>query len=89
MNTGDTVQGPCRELHWHERNTDQKVEKMAEAIESLTYKLREALDLLDQLSQHSHCGELIAVPMRHPRHAYPEGLGASYWLKNPLGKERL
>lgn len=78
--------GPCRELYFHERTTEQKVEKMADAIQYLVAKLKEAGDSIEQLKKHSHANGVITVPMIQERN--DNRFSESYFFKNPLGVER-
>ena len=77
---------PCRELYFHERSLEQKVDKLADAVQYLAAKLKEAGDSIDQLKRHSHNGATITVPMIQDRHG--DRLCESYFFKNPLGVER-
>jgi hypothetical protein len=77
---------PCRELYFHERTDSQKIEKMADAIQYLVQKLKEAGESIDQLKRHSHADGQITVPMIQDRHG--DRFSESYFFKNPLGVER-
>lgn len=78
--------GPCRELYFHERTDAQKIAKMADAIQYLVAKLKEAGDSIEQLKKHSHDGGTITVPMIQDRNE--NRFSESYFFKNPLGVER-
>lgn len=86
MNEAKFPEGPCRELYFHERNTEQKIAKMADAIQYLVAKLKEMNASVELLSEHSHADGKIVVPMA------PEGrenrFSESYFFKNPLGVEK-
>lgn len=88
---GGVSGGPARELYFHERNADQKIQKLAEAVEYLAVKLLEAHKIIEALENHSHSGSAITVPLNmateenrefNPRYA-------TYFFKNPLGKEMI
>jgi hypothetical protein len=79
--------GPCRELFWHEMNDAQKINKLAQGVEYLAIKLKEAGEVITKLKRHSHSGDEITVPMNDDRSDY-DRFSESYFFKNPLGKER-
>ena len=87
LGQGKEPQGPCRELYFHERTDSQKIAKMADAIQYLVAKMKEAGDTIDQLKRHSHADGKITVPMIRERHA-DDHFSESYFFKNPLGVER-
>ena len=78
--------GPCREMYFEEKSHDQKIAKLAEAVEYLTVKLKESSDMLTILMGHSHREDghiVVAVERKAFDH-----FGESYFFKNPLGRER-
>ena len=83
---GSYPTGPCREMYFEEKSHDQKIAKLAEAVEYLTVKLKESSDMLTILMGHSHREDgHIVVPVE--RKAF-DHFGESYFFKNPLGRER-
>lgn len=79
---------PCRELHFHERSDSEKIQKLAEVIELLSMKVRDACSMVNALKEHSHSADRIVVPLREPKDGYSEYVAESYFLKNPLNRER-
>lgn len=79
------TQGPARELYWHEKDADQKIQKLSEGIRYLSHCLQDALKTIEQLKNHSHAGNIIVTPMCEQNHGYRDGVADSYFFKNPLG----
>ena len=83
---GSYPPGPCREMYFEEKSHDQKIAKLAEAVEYLTVKLKESSDMLTILMGHSHRedGHIVVAVERKAS----DNFGESYFFKNPLGRER-
>ena len=79
---GGYPSGPCRELYFHERSLEQKIDKIAEVLEYLALQSKECQEALSILRVHSHAGNRVTVPLDSNIKE------ASWYLKNPLGRER-
>ena len=58
------IQGQaCREIYWEEMTSEQRVTKLAEAVEVLGRSVLELERENALLRQHTHAGEIIVVPL--------------------------
>ncbi len=76
---------PQREKYWHEKDEQQKLERVAEAISRITRLLLTHEELIDKLMSHQHgagSGEML-VNLKHREIDIP------YWISNPLGREKI
>ncbi len=66
---------PCRELHWEEKTTEQRVEKLAEAVEVLGRSVLALEAENAMLRQHLHAAEppdwFVYEPGDHTAFATP------------------
>ncbi len=83
---GSVVPGPCREMYWHEKSSEQKIEALAHAVEYLTAKLSESLEVIEKLRNHSHNGGEITIPFGEKYNGVR--MNESYFFKNPIGRDR-
>lgn len=75
-------QGPGREMYWHERNSEQKIAKLADTVQYLSARLIEATELLEKLKLHDHVnGKIVSPLLSEDRNSF----FAPYVLRNPLG----
>ena len=84
---GSYPSGACREIYFEEKSHDQKIAKLAEAVEYLTAKLKESSDAVAILMAHSHREDGHIVILVERKVAF-DHFSESYFFKNPLGRER-
>lgn len=69
----------AREKYWEESNADEKIERAREQIKSLKIQVEDLIEIIDQLTKHSHVGGKMIIPFDNQRQkserAYRRGRG--------------
>lgn len=76
--------GPAmRERYWHEKDAEQKIAKLAEAVTYLTAEVKELRAQAADFKVHMHGASGIVLPLNREKQQEYDG----YFFRNPLGVE--